>query len=268
MISLYQYDDYKKYFNDWVNQQPNNGHGEYRRLALALNVSTTLVSQIFKGDKDLSLEMACELSEYLHHNEDESEYFIILVEQSKAGSIKLKQKFTKQIKQRQNEAKKLEVRLKKDHVLNDEARQVYYSHWLYAAIRILVDIPDINSAEQISQKLSVPKNQVIKCLDFLIKHKIVVQKNNQLALGSAHIYNPPSDPLSNRNHMNWRQLGMNKMINHEHDQFFYTGVYALSEEAADEIRKRLPQFIEDVLKTVKPSPSETARCLSIDYFDI
>ncbi len=267
MVSIYQFDSYKKYFNSWVAQQPKNGHGEYRRLALALNVSTTMVSQIFNSEKDLSLEMACEMTEYLIFNDDEADYFILLVELSKAGSVKLKARLGKQIKDRQEKAKKLENRLKNVTTLDDSAKQIYYSSWIYPAIRMLVDIPEINNVDQISQRLFLPKNQIIKALDYLLKHQIVIQKGQKLSMGPAHIYLAPTDPLATRQLHNWRQLAFQKMnMNHE-ENFFYTGQYALSKEVALEIRKQLPDFIEGILKQVKPSKSETVQCLNIDYFE-
>jgi uncharacterized protein (TIGR02147 family) len=127
MVSIYQFDSYKTYFNSWVEQQPKKGHGEYRRLSLALNVSTTMVSQIFNSEKDLSLEMACEMAEYLLLNDEEADYFLLLVEYSKAGSAKLRSRLQKQIKDRQEKAKKLENRLKNVTVLDIHAKQIYYS---------------------------------------------------------------------------------------------------------------------------------------------
>lgn len=268
MTSIYQFDSYKKYFNKWVEQQPNKGHGEYRRLAMALNVSTTLISQIFNGEKELSMELACEMVDYLHLNEDEGDCFLLLVEVGKSGSVKLRNRLLRQIKERQDKARKLENRLKKDHALDDQAKQIYFSSWLYPALRILSDIPAVNTAEQIAERLQVSKNHVMKCLDFLIKHQIIIQKNNKLSLGPAHIYLPPSDPLAGRNLMNWRQLGFNKMQIQDEEQFFYSGTYALSDAVADEIRKRLPHFVEEILKEVKPSASETTRVLNIDFFEI
>lgn len=268
MISIYQFDSYKKFFNKWVEQQANKGHGEYRRLAIALNVSTTLISQIFNADKELSMELACEMVDYLRLNEDEGDFFLLLVEAGKSGSVKLRNRLLRQIKDRQEKARKLENRLKKDHALDDQAKQIYFSSWLYPAIRILSDIPEINTAEQISERIHVPKNHVMKALDFLIKHQIILQKSNKLSLGPAHIYLPPSDPLASRNMVNWRQFGFNKMQMQHDDQFFYSGTYALSEAVAEEIRRRLPHFIEELLNEVKPSLSETTRCLNIDYFEI
>lgn len=268
MISIYQYDSYKKYFNAWVEQQPKNGHGEYRRLALALNVSTTMVSQIFNSEKDLSLEMACEMTEYLLLNDDESDYFILLVEYSKAGSVKLKSRLAKQIKDRQEKAKKLENRRKGSTQLGEQEKIVYYSNWIYPAIRLLCDLEDIKSVDQIVDRLALPKNQVIKALEFLTQHGLVLQKGSKLSMGTTSVYLPTSDSLTLKQHWNWRQLAIQKMPLSGDDQFYYTAQYSLSEEVAQEIRKRLPDFIKEIVDKVKPSKSETIRCLNIDYFDI
>lgn len=266
-MSVYQFDSYKNFFNDWVAKQPRKGHGEYRRLALALGVSTTLISQVFNGDKEISMEMASEICDYLHFNDEESEYFLLLVEFSKAGSFKLQTRLKKQIKDRQEKAKKLENRLKKETVLDEVSRQIYYSSWMYPALRILVDIPEMSDVEKISERLQIPKNQLLKFLDFMLKNHLIIQKNNQLKIGPSSVYLPPSDPLANRNHQNWRNLAYQKMTLHNDESFFYTGLYALSDAVADELRKTLPDFIEEILKKIKPSKSETTRCLNIDFFE-
>ncbi len=268
MISVYQFDSYKDYFNAWVRQQPKKGHGEYRRLSLALNVSTTLISQIFNADKDLSMEMACEMAEYLLLSDDEADYFLLLVEFSKAGSHKLKSRFSKQIKDRQEKAKKLENRRKNSVQLGDHEKNIYYSNWIYPAIRLLCDLESVETVDQIVDRLALPKNQVIKALEFLAKHGLVVQKANKLSMGPTAVYLPASDSLVLRQHWNWRQLAIQKMPFSGDEQFFYTAQYSLSTEVARAIRQRLPEFIKEIVDKVKPSNSETIRCLNLDYFDI
>ncbi len=267
MVKIYHFNAYKEYVNSWIEQQPNKGHGEYRRLALALNISTTMISQIFKGDKDISMELACELTEYLHLSDDESDFFLLLVEHSKAGSYKLKARIQRQIKDRQEKAKKLENRLKKEQSLDDHEKALYYSTWIYPAIRILSDIPEVNTVDEISSRLQIPKNQIIRILDFMIEKKLVVERGAKLHMGPTHLYLPPQDPMAIRNLQNWRQLAFQKMNFQTDETFFYSGQYALSREVAEIIRRTLPDFIEDILSQVKPSPSETTRCLNIDYFE-
>lgn len=266
-MTVYQFDHYKKYFIHWIEQQPKKGHGEYRRLALHLNVSTTLISQIFNGDKDMSLEMAAEICDYLHLSDEESDYFLLLVEHAKAGSHKLKLRLNKQIHQRQEKAKKLESRMKKETELDDSAKTIYYSNWVYCAIRVLSDVPGLSTIEHLSERLMIPKNQLLKFIDFLTKNKLVISKGGQLSMGPSHIYLPPSDPLSLLHHQNWRTLGFQKMQIRNEENFFFSGQYSLSEDLAFQVRKELPDLIESIIKRVKPSKSETTRCLNIDFYE-
>ncbi|MBX2987561.1 MAG: TIGR02147 family protein [Bdellovibrionaceae bacterium] len=266
-ISIYHHEDYKKYVTEWVENQPRQGFGEYRRISQALNVSTTMISQVFKGDKHLSLELAAELCEYLQLDEQEAEYFLLLVEANRAGSMKLRKRFEKQIKVRQNHAKKLENRIKNVHELTSDQKSIYYSSWLYSGVRMLSDLESFNDSAVIADHLRLPRPQIQKVLDFLLQHGLVVSEKNRLKLGPTRIYLSTSSHLANKQHQNWRLHAMNKMVQPDDDNFFYTVPMSLSREVADWIRRELPEFVEKVNAKVTPSKSEVVRCLSIDYFE-
>lgn len=268
MKSIFEFKDYKKFIHSWISNQANEGHGEFRKMALALNVSSTLISQIFNGEKDISLELSCELTEYLQLDDLESEYFIILVEHSKAGSFKLKKKFERQIEEKQNKFKKLENRSKNATELDNETKAIFYSSWIYSAIRLLVDIEGYNDAQVISQKLNLQKNQVQKVLDFLFEHNLITKKNIKYSIGPTRTYIGSSHHIVNKHHQNWRLLGFQKMIHSNENNFFYTAPMTLSKEVAEEIRRQLPGFVEEIIKKVQPSKSETLYSLNIDWFEI
>jgi len=268
-MSIYQFDDYKDYFNHWVSSLPKQGHGEYRRVALALNVSTTMISQVFKGDKELSLELACELCEYLNMTEDEADFFILLVEHRRAGSVKLQKRLSKQIKDRKEKAQKLENRLKKETELTDEQRAVFYSSWIYSGVRILASCDDFNDAVAIAGHLNLPRNQVQKVMDFLLTNGLLVQSKGQLALGQKKTFIGSSNLLTVKHHQNWRLQGFNRMVQQDDSKsLFYTGPMSLSHEMAEKLRQELSNLLDHVYKVVPPSASETTRCLNIDWFEI
>jgi len=267
-MSIYQFDDYKDFFNHWVSSLPKQGHGEYRRVALALNVSTTMISQVFKGDKELSLELACDLCEYLNMTEDETDFFLLLVEHRRAGSAKLQKRLYKQIKERKEKAQKLENRLKNEFTLSEEQRAIYYSSWMYSGISMMASCEKFNDSESIASKLNLPRNQVQKILDFLIQHGLLVLKKGELQLGPTQIFLGSSNMLVTKHHQNWRLQGMNKMVGTESKNLFYTCPMSLSEEVAEEIRHEISSLIDRSLKIVGPSKSESVRCLNIDWFEI
>lgn len=51
------------------------------------------------------------------------------------------------------------------------------------------------------------------------------------------------------------------------EDIFFTSPMSLSKAASEEVRKLLPTVIQAVMKITGPSPSETAACLNIDWFE-
>ena len=246
---------------------PKGGRGEYRKVAERLGVSTTMVSQVFNGDKHLSLELASDLTDYLHLNELETDYFFLLVEHARAGSFRLQQKLKKRLENATAEAKKLEVRLKQDAELNDATKAIFYSSWIYTGVRMLTDLSDMNDAQEIADRLNLPRPQVQKVLEFLIKEGLVVQKDGKLKMGPRRTHIGASSALVNKHHQNWRLAGFQKMILTETENMFYTGPMSLSVEVAERVRSELPALIEKIHGWVVPSQAETVRCLNIDWFE-
>ncbi len=266
-VWIFDFINYKDFYKAWVESLGPKAHGEYRRLAAALNVSSTLVSQIFKGQKNLSLELACEFAEYLALNETETEYLLLMVEHAKAGSFKLQNKLIRQIKRIQEDARKLERRMQKNATLSEEQKSVFYSSYLYSAVRLLTDLPQMSTEENIAVHLGVPLNLVKRVLEFLIENGLCVLKDGRIGMGPTRTHIGSSSPLVAKHHQNWRLLALQKMLAQDENEVFFTGPMTLSKTLAEEFRRELPEIIANLMKRVEPSPSETSRCLNIDWFE-
>lgn len=266
-FTIFTYNDYKKYFNAWVEQQPKSGYGEYRRVAQALHLSTTMVSQVFKADKHLSMEMAADLCDYLNLSDDEADYFLLLVEHQKAGSFKLRAKLERQIKKAQEKAAKLESKVKKDIELSDNDKTIYYSSWVFQAVRLLTDIDDFSDADEIAQRLNLPKNLIQKVIQFLLETNLCKREKSLLKMGPATTHIQAKSPMVSRHHLNWRLRGHQQMIFNDEKNFFVTAPMVLSQEVAEKLRQELPQLVQSIISEIGPSKSEVVRCLNIDYFE-
>lgn len=268
MLSIYDFNDYRKYLKAWIQHQPLKGHGLKGKMARAAGVSSTLISLILKGEKQFSQEQALEISEFIGHTEQECDYLLLLLEKDRAGSHKLKQKIQKKIHKAQAEAQKISAHVPKDVELSEEAKAIYYSDWLYTAIRNLVAIGDYNDIRAISQRLNVPDHLVSTSLDFLFEHALCRLEKRKIVVGPAHTHLDKSSRLVQRHHQNWRLKGFERMSQSIDSDLFCTAPMSLSAEAADEIRKLLPKLIESVLKIMRPSPSEKLYCFNMDWFEI
>src|SRR3954463_5460814 len=92
-LSIFEAETYKDYVLKRFEALPGKGRGEMRRLSLALRVHTSLLSQVFRGSRDLTLEQAMGAAEYFGFTQSETDAFVTLVELARAGSPALRKHF-------------------------------------------------------------------------------------------------------------------------------------------------------------------------------
>lgn len=262
-----EYQNYKNFVNDWVKNQQSNGHGQFRQMSIAMGVNSVIMSQVFRGNRDLTLEQALALSKYIGLNSRDRDYFLLLVQRDKAGNHELKEIFEKQLE---------DLRLSGQHLKNVIKHQklsevdcaTFYSRWYYSAIRLGVSVPELNSTTAISNYLGLERQVVSQVIDFLLRNNLIIEKGNGFDMGPQVTHIAHDSPFVNRHHTNWRIQAMMEMDKSRKDDLFYTGPMTLSKKTADNIKRTLVELISKTTKDVTDSDSETIRCLNIDWFEI
>ncbi len=69
------------------------GRGSRAKLAAHLNCKPATISQVLSGALDFNLEQALLVSEFIDHTHEEAQYFLLLVQHSRAGSEKIRSYF-------------------------------------------------------------------------------------------------------------------------------------------------------------------------------
>jgi len=267
MLSIFQFENYKDFFNKWILTQPKSGYGQYRKLANHLGINSVVVSQIFKGDRELSLEQAILMNEFIGLTDLEKDYFILLVQLSRAGSHELKKYISNQIENIRKTALSLKSRVRHQK-LNDEAKSIFYSQWYFSAVRLSTSIEGINSAQNIAQLLRLDVSTIKKVLDFLIEHQLIVEEKGHFKLGPPVTHIDADSPYVIKHHTNWRLKAIQSLEKNSSESLHYSGPMALSEKLAKEIRENLVSIIQSTTQKVQMSESEKLSCLNIDWFTI
>lgn len=266
-MSVFNFLDYKLFVRDWVLARPQQGRGEYRRIAAHLRISSTMVSQIFNGEKHLNLEMAAELSGYFSFDEKEERFFFLLIELSRSGTQRLREKLKKQILELKQESQKIVDRVKRDKELTAEDKAVYYSSWTYTGLRNLIAVPGEWNTVKLAQRLQLPESQVRDVIQFLLDRELLGVKNEKFEVLAKATHLPADNPLVIKHHQNWRVRGFQKMDLKDPQNLFYTGPMSLSHADAERVRDLFLDFLQAANKLVVESPSETVRCMNIDWFE-
>jgi uncharacterized protein (TIGR02147 family) len=265
--TIFDYQSYKQCVNDWVRTQPSEGHGQFRRMAEYLSVHSVIMSQVFRGDRDLTPEQAIGIASFIGLGETERDYFLLLVQHARAGSVDLKNVLEKQMVAAKRHASALKNRVKHE-ALDEVAKATFYSHWYYSAIRLGVSIPEMSSVNAITSELELDRELVANAIQFLLENGLIVQKNGRLNIGTPVTHVGHDSPFVSRHHTNWRVKGLQSLERVSESDLHYTGPMALSEAAAQSIRNELIKMIEYATKTASNSRSEILQCLNVDWFGV
>lgn len=168
-------------------------------------------------------------------------------------------------RQFQDIGKKIKPRNKE---LNDYQKSVYYSHWGYICIHMLVSLEDCNTVRRIQQRTKLKESFVLEILNFLMDCRLIEKQNNRFVIGPTRIHLSKSSPLLKLLHTNMRQLAVGKMDHHAEENLHYSSVLVFGKEDIEKVRNMLLKFIADKEKIVGPSPVEEAVVLNIDYFKL
>lgn len=264
---IYDFLNYRDYLKALAASQDGGGRGFKSQIAGALGISSSMISAILSGKKSMNQEQASDLADFLGLKDQEAEFLFLMVDHDRAGHHRLKERIQKRIDQERVRAQKISERVKKDKELSEEEKSIFYSSWIYSGVRILTSTSEFKSASDIAKRLNLPHATVNKVVEFLLAHNLCIEKNGRIDMGPAYTHIDADSPFANKHRQNWRVKAIQKMDQQNDNDLFYVCPMSLSVKDAVRVRAILVNVIEEILGIMKPSPSEQAQCLNIDWFE-
>ena len=265
-MNFYDYRDYKKLVTEMVEAMPRRGRGQFRKLSEKLRVNSTVISQIFRGSRELSPEQALLVSEHFGFNKTQEKFFLILVQKARAGTKQLEDYYAAEEQAIREEAQAIKARLHKHDVIKDEHKAMFYSEWYYSGIRNLSAIPGYNSVDDFADYFKINRGLANHVVDFLLETGLCVEKEGAITYGPKSTLLDAKSPLINTHRRNWKLKALEHMQRNDQDDLFVTAPMSLSHKDRMAIREELVQTLTRVLKRVGDSPEEQLSCLNIDWF--
>ncbi len=268
-MSIFDYQNYKSWLNDHIRALPKQGRGQYSRIALALKTNPTIITQVFKGSRELTPEQAVLLADYLGMSEAERRFLLVLINHSRAGTHRYKEILFKEMELLQKDSKKILHRVPKATELSEETKSILYSNWRYLAIWSLTAIEEFVELDAIASRLNIPRKMVREALDFLLKNSLVVMDDQgRFRVGPTHIHLGADSPHIARHHQNWRLRAFSRYENPHENDVSYTAAVTLSKSDVLLMREKILKFISESTSFIQKSPSEELYCLCLDWFEV
>ncbi len=263
-MNIFEFKNYKQFTREKIESMPRNGRGQWMKMARHLRLHTSLVSQVFNGDKHLSTDQAYLSAEFLGLINLELQYYVCLVQRERAGNNGTKKLFDDQLEELLEKSRKISNRISKVKLLDESSKSIFYSNWFYSGVRLSTSIPSCNSLEAISEKLNLSKKLVSQVLEFLLLNSLVIEKNGKLDYGPLKTHIPADSPLVGRHHTNWRLKTIERASNLTEQELMFTCPVTISKEDFTKLKSLILEFIGNAEKVYSPSAPEILACLNID----
>lgn len=266
-MSIFKHLDYRSYLKATLKEMPKQGYGELSRWAQSCGVHPTLISLILKGERDFSVEQAYALGLHLQLTALELEFFVLLVQFARAGTREFRDHLQKKIEKLKIEATEVKKRFSHESELSEEAQSIFYSSYLYSAIRLYCDTKTEGvSLEDLMRRFNLERIEILPKIDFLVQTGLVRESHGRYRMGPARTLVSRGSRHVIKHHQNWRVQALLKAEALGEDELMFTSPMTLSKKDFEEFKIELSDLIQRFSARVKESPSEEVGCFNLDWF--
>lgn len=266
--SVFRYQSYKGYLTSRLGDVSTR-KGLKSQAASHMGCQSTYISQVLHGSAHLSLEQAQAFNEFIGHSKLEANFFLLLVQRERAGTVALREYFDDLINVELAKTLSVTQRLGSCNALNREQQARYYSSWHYAAIHMALTIPRLREPKRLAEYLNVSVRRVHLVLDHLVEMGLVFSDAaKNFHPGASQIRVGRDSTMLTAHHQNLRQLAIRSLDHETVEDLHYSSVVTLSKSDARHLKDRMLEEIGEILKTVRASSEEEAFIFNVDFFSL
>ena len=187
-MEIFKFNDYKDYVKALLKSLPKSGHGESNKIAKAIGVNPTMVSQILNGKAQLSQDQAVKLARHLNLNPNETQYLINLVLLGRSATQEAKTYFQERLDELKDKSQAVKDALNLKSELSDEHRPIFYSSWYYSAVWLLTAIEDYQTKDQLAERIKLPVKRLMQILNFVTDVGLVINQDGKFKIEVNSIF--------------------------------------------------------------------------------
>jgi uncharacterized protein (TIGR02147 family) len=269
MVSIFDFEDTREFLRSYIESLPNKGWGEIQRWAELLGLQASYISQILAGGKFLNVDQALKLAGRFGLKENETDYFLRLVELERCASHETKAYFRKKLRELRSEAKQIAKRVTLEQAFTDAEKSVFYSSWIYSAVRLYCSIGgEPKTLEQIADRFRLERGEAVRILDFLCETGLCLKKRAGYVVGSKQTLLDSSSPFIHRHRQNWRLRALAQLEKTQPEELVFSAPFSISQQDFEALREELAQFLERTFARVKVTDPEEMAILNLDLMKL
>ena len=180
--TIYKYLEYRNFIREFVEKKKRFGDKiTYESLANSLRIQKSYLSKVLSGKARLSSDQAYLLAKFLKLDNEELEYFNLLIELDSTSLEIRKKEISKKIEAIQNKKNRPKEHLNSDKIFNDPDTSKYYFDPLHQLIHVALTIKEFQKEpEKLLKSLNISKERLNHVLTNLEKMQVISIHNKKV----------------------------------------------------------------------------------------
>jgi uncharacterized protein (TIGR02147 family) len=266
-LEIFRYKDYQKFLKDLVAAHPKRGWGLLKRWSEATRISTSHLSLVIAKRKDLNVDQALAIARVTLMNSEETDYFLLLIQWSRAERRDLKEYFKEKLSILQKAHLKFTKSNPSDKVLTEEDRTLYYSTWLYSAVRMFTLVESKITVTDVAQRFKISTKKADEIVNRLLRLGLIeLTPQGQIFPAVSVLSLDRDSPNLLRHQLNWRLKGIDHLDHLENEELAISFPMAISQKLFTRFSAEILKLIKQLSNDLKDDPADDIACLNVDFF--
>ncbi len=267
---MFEETDYRQVITTYI-KKAGKIKGYKLSMASAMGCHSSFLSQVLNGSTHLTPDHAAGLSDFWGLTDDQTKYFINLVNIARSGNRKYRRFLEAEQEEIRARQKEVSSRISSKRKVSDSGPPVawYYSSWLHTAIHIALSVKSLRTVTALSHRLGIPIETIQKTIEKLDRYGFIERDSDGWKTTIYDLHINAASPLIGQHHSNWRQYCLTRLGMRSSDETtHYTSVMTLSRKDWEKIREMGLKFLAESRETAIASPEEELFCLNLDMFRV
>lgn len=250
--------------------QKRIARGQIAALARQLKCHSSFVSQIIRAKAFMSHEQAMRFCAFAKLLDDETEFFIDLLNRDRACTKESKTHFDRIVHRKLLERNSLQKRAGLKATLTREQEILYFQSIIHPLVHAALHLKHVQGPIQLSTTLGFSKSEIIDSLHLLEELGLATKQQETWHPTHKSIHVGKQSPLNRAYHVNWRLKIAAQLLDGQRtdEHTHYTSIFCIAQHDVERIRGLILNNLETVRKEMVASDSEQLVALCLDYFPI
>jgi uncharacterized protein (TIGR02147 family) len=268
MKALYEVRDYKQFIRAELDSA-RFGRGARMKLAEFLGVQASFISLVLTGKQEFAPEHGIKIASFLELSPAETNFFLLLIQRDRAGSVELRKHFQGLIDRTLAERSEIQNRVKTEgRKVSSEDLNEYYGAWFHIAVHMSIRNPKRRDVDSIAAALGVKRSDVKGSLELLEKIGFIQRVKGEYTIVGQRFHAGEKTPALRAHLTNWRQSAIRALDERDPEDLHYSAVMSIDKKAFAEVKRVLLETIEKMDPLIREADDRDVVALNFDFFRV